>query len=372
MANIQTNAYGQQYIGNDDFRGYLAALAAQKPAASDINAQVQHGYITNGLTGGSNGLGYINNSGQINTPLAQQLLSTDDTSGLQNYVNGLYSQYTAARSGGGGGGGTGVNRSNDIAVQNAALGGADTQLSTGLSAVDKALQGLLGKYDTEASSNEENYTDQSNTNQNNLQKNKQTALVNAAQGRQGLFGTLASLGALSGSGIDLANRAVQQGANTDLSGAADTYGENQTGLDTAINTFRTQDKERRDDAQTAAEDAKTNVRNQVAQAKQKAYSALADDYTQEGDTGNASKFAQMAASLFPQIAQTSVPSTNLSYSAAAFTPGTLSDYLSNGNTQVQAAPTGGDTNGLPTLVANNQANLKKKTGASTVATGATA
>lgn len=250
-----------------------------------------------------------------------------------------------------------VDKSNDIALQNAGLGAVDQQTSSGLGAIDTALGRLTGQYDTEAKSNEGNYTGQSNTNQNNLQKNKQTAYVNAAQGRQGLFGTLSSLGALNGSGVDLANRAVQKGANDDLSGAADNYSTNQGQLDTAIGTFRQEDKMRRDNANTAAENARTNVQNEAAKSRMSFFSNLANDYAAMGDSGRAKSYTDEASALYPSLAKTSIPNSNIAYSGAAFTPGTLSDYLAGADsTQVTATPTqaGG---GMPGLVA---APTKKK------------
>lgn len=250
----------------------------------------------------------------------------------------------------GGSGTTYSDKSNDISLQNAGLGAVDTQTTAGTAAVDTALGKLNGQYDTEAATNTKTYQTNSDQNQNNLQRNKQTALVNAAQGRRGLLGTLSSLGALGGSGITLANEAVQKGANEDLSGAGDTYATNQTGLDTAINAFKQQDKERRDNAVTAAGDAKTNIQNEAAKNKQTFYSNLAKDYADQGDSSNAAKFTKMAADLFPSIASTSVPSTNLGYTAAAFNSPSLANYLAGANsTQVKTTPATGSGNSAGTL-----------------------
>lgn len=251
-----------------------------------------------------------------------------------------------------------VDKSNDIALQNAGLNAVDQQYGTGISSINKALGNLLGQYNTEAQSNEKNYSTQSDTNQNNLQKNKQTALVNAAQGRQGLFGTLASLGALNGSGLELATRAVQKGANDDLSGAADNYATNQSGLDTAIGTFRQEDKARRENANTSAENAKINAANEAARSRMSFYSNLANDYSAMGDEANAKKYSGLAASLYPDLAKTSIPNSNIAYSGAAFTPGTLADYMAGANsTTVSATPTQG-SQGIPGLIASPS--LKKK------------
>lgn len=251
-------------------------------------------------------------------------------------------------------------KSRDIQLQNAGIAALDEKTDSGMAAISKALSKLQGRYQEEADANEGNYNTQSTTNNQNLQKNKQTSLVNAAQGRQGLFGTLSSLGALSGSGIDLANRAVQQGANLDLSGAQDTFDENQTGLNTAIETFRRQNKMRNDDAEEAAEGARTNLRNDTATKKQQFYTNLSDDYSAMGDDANAQKYADLASALFPSIAKTAVPNSNIAYTAAAFTPGTLANYLAgDNNMQVSATPAAGGVN-LPGLVATSGQKRKQQ------------
>lgn len=244
-----------------------------------------------------------------------------------------------------------VDKSNDIALQMAGLGAVDSQLGTGLGSIDTALSRLNGQYDTETTANEGDYRVQGETNQNNLQKSKQTALVNAAQGRRGLFGTLAGLGALNGSGIDLANRAVAKGANDDLAGAGENYSSNQQALDTAIGVFRREDKMRRENAVTAADNARTNVRNEAAKSRMSFLSNLANDYSAQGDEAPAKKYAAQAAALYPELAKTSIPNSNIAYTGAAFTPGSLASYLAGANsTQVSTTPTQGGS--LPGLVAS--------------------
>lgn len=264
-----------------------------------------------------------------------------------------------------------VDKSNDIALNNAGLTGADQQQTAGLGSIDKALGGLIGQYDTEKTANEGNYGSQSDTNRGNLQTNKETALVNATQGRRGLFGTLSSLGALNGSGIDLANEAVQKGANEDLTGAEGNFSTNQTGLDSAITKFRQDDERRRNDANSAATNAKGKVQHDTAVTKQGIFSNLANDYAAMGDKGSASRYTQMAADLYPTVANNSIPdTTNLTAETAAFTPGTLANYLNNGATTVSAGPaqgTGAGQGNLPSLFATNDQKKKVLTPAAAVA-----
>lgn len=246
------------------------------------------------------------------------------------------------------GGSARPDRSNSIAVQLAGLASLVEQEAAGLAAVDRALQELLGRYGREAERNERQYSTQSTTNKQNLQTNRQVAMSNAVQGRQGLFGTLASLGALSGSGIELANRAVQQGANADLTGAQGTFNENQTRLDTIIEQFRDEDEERKREAESAARDARSGVQAEIARSRQGFYSKLADDYAQMGNEAEARRYSQLVAEQYPLLARTSIPSLNLPERSAAFTPTDLSNYIAGGNTTVQVAPA--QPGGLPGLM----------------------
>lgn len=267
-------------------------------------------------------------------------------------------QQTAPVGGGGGDGGGGYvappkpDKSHSIALNQAGLGQADASLAAANNAVTGTFGNLVGQYDADAASANKQYGDQSTSNQQSYQKNKQTAYVNAAQGRQGLFGTLSSLGALNGSGIDLANRAVQKGANLDLSGAADNFGTNQQTLDTAIGEFREEDTRRRKEAEQARDNALKNNRAENAKAKQGFYVNMSNDYAAMGDAANAKKYADMAGAEYGAIGANSVPSMSMGYKGAAFTPGTLASYMAGtDSTIVTATPTQGG-NGVPGLVAS--------------------
>lgn len=242
-----------------------------------------------------------------------------------------------------------VDKSNDINQNLSALDATKSLLSGGLSSIKGALASLLGRYDTEASSNQTSYNDQSTTNKGNFLKNVQSALLNAAQGRQGLFGVLASLGALNGSGLELANRAVQSGANQDISGANDNFATNQGGLDSGYGAFKSADQVRRDEAAKAEVEAEKALQAQVAGNQQTIYGNLANDYADMGNSGQAKAYSDLLAALFPTIAANAVPATGPTYTAAGYTPAPLSRYISGGTT-VSSTPANG-TAGVPGLAA---------------------
>lgn len=250
-----------------------------------------------------------------------------------------------------------VDKSNDIALQLAGLGAVDQQYNTGIAAIDKALGQLQGRYAEERTANEKSYTDSTNNNIGNLQKNKQTTYVNAAQGRQGLFGKLSGIGALSGDGIALANRAVQQGANSDLAGADENFQTNADNLNSSIEAFRRDDKYRTESANTSAENAKINAANEAAKARLSFYSNLVNDYSAMEDAGNAKLYTAKAQEQYPALAKTAVPNANLAYTGAAFTPATLENYLAGSDSNVVSATPTAPGQTIPGLVASS---TKKK------------
>lgn len=258
-----------------------------------------------------------------------------------------------------GGGGTTTNyldKSNDIAEQNAGLSAVDSTRDAGLKNIDEAYGAINGNYGNERSAAATGYTNESNDNQLDFQSNKQTSLQNAVQGRRGLFGTLASLGALSGDGITLANDAVRRGANEDLATAANTFGTNQNGLDTSYHTWQASDKTRQDALDQAAKNNRTQVLNDYYKNQQTYLNNIANDYQDEGNTGQAKTYIDRASALFPQIATSNVPTINLGYSGGAYTAPTLSSYVNKANTtSVQSTP--GVTNStfnIPGLIAANK------------------
>jgi hypothetical protein len=259
------------------------------------------------------------------------------------------------------------NKANDITVQNAGLAATDANYNTGINHINDALTTLKGGYDTEAKTNETNYTNESNSNLNALQAGKQTSLVNAAQGRHGLLGTLASIGALSGDSINLANQAVQEGANADLTGVTHTFSTNQSGLDTSIGTFRQEDKTRRDNADVAAGNARQNELSKNDQSKQNFLKNLADDYTAQLNPAKAKEYSDKIAALYPEIAANNVPAAPLQAQSAVYTPGALSTYIGNNNTAVNTSAASGSAPGsLPGLQALSGSATRKQDNVSTV------
>lgn len=268
----------------------------------------------------------------------------------------------------GAGSGTPAKSVNTAAVgaTQAAIDSLGTEQNTGYTNIDDSYLSVLGKYDRERVKAEGDYGEQTVTNTKNLTKNKQNALVAAAQGRRGLRGTLAALGALSGTGSELADRAVTQGANEDIGEAADAYAGNAQNLDKAIGNFRDEDKDRVSEAQTQRTNQRTALEGSVAAKRQQFYQKMAELFSEGGNTGEASTWLNRAGELNNEIAsKTRVAATPFAERAAAFTPGDLEQYLAGAGDMTVSAETGAKSPvGTPSILAGRK--RKKEEEAATV------
>jgi hypothetical protein len=233
-----------------------------------------------------------------------------------------------------------------VDATNQAIGSLDVERDTGYRNIDDSFNSLLSKYDKEAARTGEDYTEQTETNTNNLTKNKQNALLAAAQGRRGLRGTLSAIGALSGDGSVLADRAVTQGANQDIGEAADTFAGNASTLDKAKKRFDEEDADRRAEAQTTRTNQRTALEGSIASKRQNFFQKLAEIYAGGGRDAEANANLAAAGNLNNEIAsKTRVAATPFTARSAAFTPGDLESYLA-GAGDMTVDVTSGDGGGM--------------------------
>lgn len=243
-----------------------------------------------------------------------------------------------------------------VDATNQAIGSLDVERDTGYKNIDDSFDSLLSRYNKESAANEADYTEQGETNTNNLQKNKQNALLAAAQGRRGLRGTLSAIGALSGDGGVLADRAVTTGANQDIGEAGDTFASNAQTLDKSIKKSREEDADRRAEAETTRTNQRTALEGGIASKRQNYFQKLAEIFGQADRTGEADANLKAAGDLNNEIAGKSrVVATQFNPRSAAFTPGDLESYLAGAGdmtVDVAAGGAGGDAN--PSIVAGRR------------------
>lgn len=229
-----------------------------------------------------------------------------------------------------------------------AIDSLGTELNTAYGNIDRESASIRSRYDNEAARNEADYKGETVNNNQSLLKNKQNSLQAGAQGARGLRSTLASIGALGGTGLQLANRAVTNSVNQDLGEASETAASNAMQLDKAINRFRDEDKDRRQELETQARNQRTAAEGRIESKRQNYFQKMADLFAAIDDSGNATSFLNRAGDLNQTIAQkTAVAATPFTRRAAAFTPGDLAEYLA-GTGDMTVETTAGDATGLGT------------------------
>ena len=229
-----------------------------------------------------------------------------------------------------------------------------TTEATGRANIAGGYDSTIGQYDQEAGRAGVDYNENTVTNNQNFQKDTQNAMVAAAQGRRGLRGTLASMGALSGDGEVLADRAVTKGANDDIGEARDTTVANTGQLDKAKKRFDEDDAVRRAKAGTERTNQETALEGSVLSKRQQGLQKLAELFRAGGRSADADRYTGEAASLNEAIAsKTAVASTPFTRGAAAFTPGKLAEYLAGaGDMTVDVTAGGSGGEGVsPTILA---------------------
>lgn len=357
--NAQTGSYdpdpvasqGVYWIGQDGKVYVSGSQGTNAAGVADSNTQQYWS---------SRGYQYIPDP---NPPLNTDLTGANwiDTGGAATSGGGGYS-------GGGGAAAAPARTVNTAAVANTqkAIDSLGVEAETGNQNIADSYGSVIGKYDRESGKAEGDYTEQGITNNKNLIKNKQNALVAAAQGRRGLRGTLASLGALSGTGAELADRAVTQGANQDIGEATDTATTNAISLDKAIGNFRDEDKDRREAAQTEQTNQRTALEGSIAAKRQQFYQKMAELFSEGGNEGESANWLNRAGDLNNEIAsKTRVAATPFTERTAAFTPGDLESYLAGtGDMTVSASNGVSSPLGTPTILAGRK--KKKEEEAATV------
>ena len=235
-----------------------------------------------------------------------------------------------------------------------AIDSLGTELDTGYKNNDDSFNSLTGKYDQERARTKQDYDEETVSNTQSLQRNKQNALVAGAQGLRGLRGVLSSIGALGGDGAKLANQAVTTAANQDIGGATETAATNAQALDKAWNRFDEEDQDRRREAETARVNQRTALEGSIAGKRQNFYQKMAELYGDVDNTAAATDWLGKAGGLNQEIAsKTRVAATPFQAKAAAYNPGDLDSYLAGAGDMTVSVNEGGVTAGPSTLNANN-------------------
>ena len=260
------------------------------------------------------------------------------TSKLQNYfddtTDGTTSKGTGTGKGKGKGTGKGTAGAADTtaakrsAIQQA-IDSLGSEEEVAMSNINNKRDSTLGSYDAEKTANEKDYSTQSTTNRQNLQKGKQSSLMAGAQARKGLLATLSSLGAGNGTGAVLANKAVADSVKSDLGGATDTYATNASSLDSAIGKFRDEDALRREQLESDVETNRRASKGKILAKKQGFLQDMAEAFATAGNNANASKYLGEAGDLNDAIARSGAEAASpIASKMARYEAPSMSSYQS--------------------------------------------
>lgn len=288
---MATNQYGQEYIGNDDYKGYLAAKASN---GDRLAAELNNIVGNDGMAGDYSRLdAYLRGTKMPGTLNAQAWAKQY----YNDYINGRKPGQAGAdldpdRTTGTGSSSSSydanaINYWNGVIEQNRnQLGGLNGLLGELNKSTDSDYNTKRNELQSAYDRSKADYDSSTTRNQQQLQTNKNTIADRASQGLRGLLRTLGAMGA-GGSSAALYNapELVTAQANQERTGANQTFGENQQKLDTNWGNYQIDydnDKKKLEDWKAGQlrenEQKVLNQKNTLLQT-------LADAYAQRGSAG---------------------------------------------------------------------------------------
>lgn len=282
---MATNAYGQEYVGNDDYMGWLAAKSQ------------------NGDTMAGKLLQFVGNDGKGGSELQLRSL-TDGMEGpisgtgwrdtyYKNWLDGRKSQQADVDNNINGTGSSSNYDRNAINYWNGVIDDNQNQLDNLGNQLNELNKNTDSDYNIKRNELQSSYDrskadyDSSTTrNQQQLQTSKNTIADRASQGLRGLLRTLGAMGA-GGSSEALYNapELVTAQANQERAGVNQTFGENQQKLDTNWGNYQIDhenEKKKLEDWKTGQ--LRENEQKMLNQ-KSNLLQTIADAYAQRGSAG---------------------------------------------------------------------------------------
>lgn len=218
------------------------------------------------------------------------------------------------------------------ALQQANIDAMRNSLQFQMNSINDKYNQTLGQYTAEDAQNQQAYNKQLSKNNQTRSSSRQAALVAGAQGARGLRATLASLGALNGTGELLANRTVAQATNKDIGEANSVFDNNAETLVDAWGKTKLAQENRKRELNDAKATQQISAKADNASKLQDMYKEMASFYTQAGNKAAASSWLAKAQQFLPDISNgaktIASPFTKMD---AVFDPGTLKSYLSGAN-----------------------------------------
>lgn len=161
------------------------------------------------------------------------------------------------------------------------------------------------QFDAQERQQRETYDDSLTTNQMNYDSNFMDSIRSGIRGLGSLVNLLRGTGAVGGTAEDAVRDTVGGITSNDIREGADTQKSNQVSLDSALTTFLTELKGKRQTADDTFENNQRAIRRESNTQLQDLYSKMAGYYGDGGDVARANEFMERAGGLTPKIASDS-------------------------------------------------------------------
>lgn len=234
----------------------------------------------------------------------------------------------------------------------------DDILANRQSEAQQQYQKMLDTYGAEDAQAQDQYEGQVSKNEKSRETNRHQALNAAAEGSRGLHATLASIGALGGTGRQLANRAVASEANSDIGRSDRAFGDNAEQLFNAFSSLKQQQKQRKKDAESTFKKTKQQNRYDITDKRQGLWEDMSSLWARAGNNSRADQALARASSYTPDLVSNTRPQVSeyakkpLQYQAPA-----LKNYLAGANNMTVDVKGGGNAPSGPingSLFASNR------------------
>jgi hypothetical protein len=231
------------------------------------------------------------------------------------------------------------------ATQNS-INSLDTILNNALTGAEAEYGSVIGAYDLEDAANLNKYKGDVETNEITRDENTQASLLGAARGSRGLYATLASIGALGGTGRTLANRAIATEANADLGAGEKSFETNASNLFDARSAVEKQEKQRRLDAEKIKTDARQSAEYDYYKGNQDLAKEMAGYWSDAGNMGEAASWIDRSSGYTPELAKrTKVNPGKYATTPLQYSKPELSKYVGGMNSTAVNVAGGNPING---------------------------
>lgn len=222
----------------------------------------------------------------------------------------------------------------------------DTIFNNALTGADEEYTGVTGAYDVEDAANLTRYKGDVEKNEITRDGNTQASLLGAARGSRGLYATLASLGALNGTGRQVANRAVATEANADLGAGEKSFETNVESLFNTRSEVEKKEKQRRLDAEKTWKDTKQSAEFDYLKGNQDLSREMASLWTDAGNFGEANNWTNRASTYTPRMAEkTKVNPAKYAKDPLAYSTPEMANYLAGQSSTAVNVAGGSPING---------------------------